>query len=142
MIAVQCYASTLHNFPVIYYFLQPIHIFKALNNHVALLIPELNNPSSSAEVVLAALVDIASHDPTPLDNCLPALEDAISRRPSLLSMAAKIFGAVGRLNEVHQMHSGLLKISTEFVKPILYSHLFDVLVLFFRKFVNPYFNKS
>lgn len=72
---------------------------QVLNNHVALLIPELNNPSSSAEVVLAALVDIASHDPTPLDNCLPALEDAISRRPSLLSMAAKIFGAVGRLNE-------------------------------------------
>ncbi|PIK58866.1 putative ventricular zone-expressed PH domain-containing protein 1 [Apostichopus japonicus] len=72
---------------------------QVLSSHVGSLIMELNNSSSSAELILAALVDIASSDPSPLDASLPALENAISRQPSLLSTAVKIFGAVGRLNE-------------------------------------------
>ncbi|XP_038061667.1 ventricular zone-expressed PH domain-containing protein homolog 1-like [Patiria miniata] len=72
---------------------------KLLLAHVPLLVKCLTIPNSS-QTVLAALVDVASVDARPFASCLTDLEGAISRQPSLLSMALKIFGAVGRLNQV------------------------------------------
>ncbi|XP_022085583.1 ventricular zone-expressed PH domain-containing protein 1-like isoform X2 [Acanthaster planci] len=72
---------------------------KLLLGHVSLLVHCLAIPNSS-QTVLAALVDLVSLDARPFASCLRDLEDAISRQPSLLSMALKIFGAVGRLNQV------------------------------------------
>ena len=74
-------------------------MFQLLLNHVPLLVTCLKIPNSS-QTILAALVDVVSVDARPFASCLSDLEDAISRQPSLLGMALKIFGAVGRLNQV------------------------------------------
>ncbi|XP_071805462.1 ventricular zone-expressed PH domain-containing protein homolog 1-like [Asterias amurensis] len=76
------------------------HNPKLLLNHVPLLVTCLKIPNSS-QTILAALVEVVSVDARPFASCLSDLEDAISRQPSLLGMALKIFGAAGRLNQVN-----------------------------------------
>ncbi|XP_063965265.1 ventricular zone-expressed PH domain-containing protein homolog 1-like isoform X2 [Lytechinus pictus] len=70
---------------------------KILKDYVPVLVANLNNPTTS-QTVLSALVDIASIDPAPFTLCLAQLQAGIRRQPALLSMAGKIFGAVGRLS--------------------------------------------
>lgn len=70
---------------------------KILKDYVPVLVANLNNPTTS-QTVLSALVDIASIDPAPFTLCLAQLQAGIRRQPGLLSMAGKIFGAVGRLS--------------------------------------------
>ncbi|XP_071510682.1 ventricular zone-expressed PH domain-containing protein homolog 1-like [Diadema antillarum] len=68
-----------------------------LTDYVSVLVDNLNNAATS-QTVLSALLDIASIDTVPFTHCLAELQDAIKRQPALLSMAGKIFGAVGKLN--------------------------------------------
>ncbi|XP_077998363.1 ventricular zone-expressed PH domain-containing protein 1-like isoform X2 [Glandiceps talaboti] len=69
-----------------------------LEAHVSTLAQHLKTNSTS-QAVLTAFVDMASTNAATLSSCLPALKDAVRDQSSLMSLAAKVFGAVGRLNQ-------------------------------------------
>ncbi|XP_070560670.1 ventricular zone-expressed PH domain-containing protein 1-like isoform X2 [Ptychodera flava] len=73
---------------------------KLLESHVCTLAEHLKN-SSTSQAVLTAFVDMASTSASPLACCLPALKEAARSQAALMSLAAKIFGAVGRLNKAY-----------------------------------------
>lgn len=56
--------------------------------------------SNTSQIVLTTLTEIAAIDATPFTSFLADLQAAIDRQPALLTMAVKIFGAVGRLSQV------------------------------------------
>ncbi|XP_072035831.1 LOW QUALITY PROTEIN: ventricular zone-expressed PH domain-containing protein homolog 1-like [Amphiura filiformis] len=74
------------------------HSPKLLIEHIPLLICNLTN-SNTSQTVLTALTEIAAVDAAPFTRFLGDLTAIIDRQPALLSMAVKIFGAVGRLNQ-------------------------------------------
>ena len=84
-----------------------------------LLVSNINNVATS-QTVLTTLVKVASIDPSPFTQCLPQLQAAIRRQPGLLSMAGKIFGALGRLSPVsvsERISQTLVITNSDLVKP-------------------------
>ncbi|XP_071945505.1 ventricular zone-expressed PH domain-containing protein homolog 1-like [Antedon mediterranea] len=70
----------------------------ALRSHVAVLVEQLNDPSVSS-TILNLLLDIATVDAKAFIPCLHMLKVTVAQQTSLLSLAAKIFAAIGKLNE-------------------------------------------
>ncbi|XP_006818174.2 ventricular zone-expressed PH domain-containing protein 1-like [Saccoglossus kowalevskii] len=73
---------------------------KLLEPHVSTLAEHLKI-TATAQAVLISLIDMASTNAAPLATCLPALKDAVRIQSTLMSLAAKLFGAVGRLNQAY-----------------------------------------
>lgn len=59
----------------------------------------MRDPNHS-DVILNILVEISSYEPAALATFLPALKEIGESFPSLIGQTAKIFGAVGRIDEV------------------------------------------
>ncbi|XP_049630403.1 ventricular zone-expressed PH domain-containing protein homolog 1 isoform X2 [Suncus etruscus] len=71
---------------------------EAVETCVPLLVGHLLD-SPHPEVILNTLLEIAGHTPAALRSSLPALAQAAERCPSLLGQMARIYSAVGHLNE-------------------------------------------
>ncbi|NXE10268.1 MELT protein, partial [Lophotis ruficrista] len=69
-----------------------------LNECIPFLLGHLRDPHHS-DVVLNILVEISSYEPTALAAFLPMLKEIGESFPSLIGQTAKIFGAVGHIDE-------------------------------------------
>ncbi|NXH20495.1 MELT protein, partial [Bucco capensis] len=69
-----------------------------LTECVPFLFGHLRDPIHS-DIILNILIDIASSEPTALATFLPMLKEIGESFPSLIGQTAKIFGAVGHINE-------------------------------------------
>lgn len=74
-------------------------LMQAVETCVPLLVGHLLD-SPHAEVILNTLLEIAGHAPAALRSSLPALARVAERCPGLLGQMARIYSAVGHLNEV------------------------------------------
>lgn len=70
-----------------------------LKECIPCLLGHLRDPSHS-DVILNILVEIAGYDPVALAAFLPKLKEIGESFPSLIGQTAKIFGAVGHIDEV------------------------------------------
>lgn len=66
----------------------------------------LRDPNHS-EVILNILLEISSYEPAALAPFLPTLREIGESFPTLIGQMAKIFGAVGHLDEVRWEIKGL-----------------------------------
>lgn len=66
----------------------------------------LRDPNHS-EVILNILLEISSYEPAALAPFLPTLRETGESFPTLIGQMAKIFGAVGHLDEVRWETKGL-----------------------------------
>ncbi|XP_051839037.1 ventricular zone-expressed PH domain-containing protein homolog 1 isoform X1 [Antechinus flavipes] len=69
-----------------------------LQECIPLLIGHLKNPTHS-DVILNILTEISSYEPAALSHFLPTLKDIGTSFPSLIGQMARIYGAVGHVNE-------------------------------------------
>ncbi|XP_001363324.2 ventricular zone-expressed PH domain-containing protein homolog 1 isoform X1 [Monodelphis domestica] len=69
-----------------------------LQDCIPFLIGHLKDPTHS-DIVLNILTEISSYEPAALSNFLPTLKEIGTSFPSLMGQMARIYGAVGRLNE-------------------------------------------
>lgn len=59
----------------------------------------LRDPNHS-DIILNILIEISTYEPTALATFLPMLKEIGESLPSLIGQTAKIFGAVGHVDEV------------------------------------------
>lgn len=59
----------------------------------------LKDPNHS-DIILNILIEIATYEPTALATFLPMLKEIGESLPGLIGQTAKIFGAVGHVDEV------------------------------------------
>lgn len=74
---------------------------QALKECLPFLFGHLREPNHS-EVILNILLEISSYEPAALAPFLPTLREIGESFPSLIGQTAKIFGAVGHLDEVRK----------------------------------------
>lgn len=70
-----------------------------LKECIPCLLGHLRDPSQS-DAILNILVEISGYDPVALATFLPKLKEIGESFPSLIGQTAKIFGAVGHIDEV------------------------------------------
>ena len=56
--------------------------------------------STHTDVILSILTEIAGYAPEALNSSLPVLKEMAERRPYLIGQMARIYGAVGHVDEV------------------------------------------
>ncbi|XP_043852101.1 ventricular zone-expressed PH domain-containing protein homolog 1 [Dromiciops gliroides] len=69
-----------------------------LQECIPLLIGQLKNPTHS-DIILNILIEISSYEPAALSHFLPTLKEIGTSFPSLIGKMARIYGAVGHVNE-------------------------------------------
>ncbi|XP_054690972.1 ventricular zone-expressed PH domain-containing protein homolog 1 isoform X7 [Grus americana] len=72
---------------------------EVLKECIPLLFGHLRDPNHS-DIILNILVEISGYEPTALATFLPTLKEIGESFPSLIGQTAKIFGAVGHVDEV------------------------------------------
>lgn len=77
-----------------------------LKECIPLLFGHLRDPNHS-DIILNILVEISGYEPTALATFLPTLKEIGESFPSLIGQTAKIFGAVGHIDEVSLKPKGV-----------------------------------
>lgn len=70
-----------------------------LKECIPFLFGHLRDPNHS-DIILNILLEIAGYEPTALATFLPTLKEIGESFPNLIGQTAKIFGAVGHIDEV------------------------------------------